>query len=173
LCVVGNSGSGKSTFSRALAHKLGYPHLELDGIAHQASWRMIDPGEFRARVGAFIDANPTWIIEGGYELVRELVWSHAQQMIWLDPSRFENMRAVVWRTLRRSITCEVLWNGNREPWSNLYSLDPDKSVIAWAWVKHPERRALYNHTIDDPRWKHLTWTRFTSRKAAARYLDAI
>ena len=76
-------------------------------------------------------------------------------------------------SVRRSIIREVLWNGNREPWSNLYSLDPDKSVIAWAWVKHPERRALYNHTIDDPRWKHLTWTRFTSRKAAVRWLDAI
>jgi hypothetical protein len=36
---------------------------------------------------AFIDASPTWMIEGGYELVGGLVWSYAEQMIGLELSR--------------------------------------------------------------------------------------
>lgn len=171
VVVVGNTGSGKTTLARALAQKLHRPNLELDEIAHQADWRMIDPAEFRERVASFIETNPSWVVEGNYEAVRELVWSHAQQVIWLDPERIENMRAVVWRTVRRLVTREVLWNGNREPLSNLYSLDPNRSVIAWAWQKHGERRASYSAAINDPRWDHLCWVRLMSRSAALRWLE--
>jgi len=38
VCVVGCSGSGKTTFAALLAHKLGLPHLELDSIYHQSEW---------------------------------------------------------------------------------------------------------------------------------------
>ena len=34
------------------------------------------------------------------------------------------------------MTRQELWNGNREPFSNLWSLNPEKSIIAWAASRH-------------------------------------
>jgi adenylate kinase family enzyme len=172
ISIVGNSGSGKTTFGRAVAERLDLPHLELDGIAHQPGWQMIGDTEFRERVRGFVNDNPGWIIEGGYEVVRDIIWESATHVIWLDPSLFANMRAIIGRTLRRSLTREELWNGNREPCSNLYSLDPEESVIGWAWSKHRVKREFHLAAMEDPQWKHLEWVRLPGRRAAERWLDS-
>jgi adenylate kinase family enzyme len=38
--VVGSTGSGKTTFARALAEKLGVPHVEIDALFWQRGWVM-------------------------------------------------------------------------------------------------------------------------------------
>ena len=48
--VVGNSGSGKTTFGRALAQRLGVPHVELDAVLWDAGWQWRDLDEARALV---------------------------------------------------------------------------------------------------------------------------
>lgn len=85
ISVVGNSGSGKTTMARTLAAHLGLPHLELDAVAQQANWTMLDHSEFRRRVGQFITA-PRWVIDGNYTKagVLDLVWSSADTVLWLD-----------------------------------------------------------------------------------------
>jgi len=42
VSVVGVSGSGKTTVARALAARLGVPHVELDAIYHQPGWTGLD-----------------------------------------------------------------------------------------------------------------------------------
>lgn len=54
------------------------------------------------------------------------------------------MRQVIYRTLRRAILREVLWNGNREPWRNLFRWDPEHSIIRWSWTKWP----IYRERLD-------------------------
>jgi hypothetical protein len=34
------------------------------------------------------------------------------------------------------ITQQILWNGNTEKWSNLFSRDPQKNIILWMWHHH-------------------------------------
>jgi adenylate kinase family enzyme len=127
ISVVGNSGSGKTTLARALATELGVPHLELDSIHHLPNWQPLDRTVFRNQVDKFIQA-PGWVVDGNYSAVRDLVWSRADTVIWLDLPRRRVMRQVIWRTLRRMATKAELWNGNRERWRNL--LGPrDESII--------------------------------------------
>jgi hypothetical protein len=80
------------------------------------------------------------------------------------------MGQVAWRTLRRAVTRQELWNGNREPLINFLSWDPGKSVIAWAWHRHAEYRARYGAAAADPANAHLTFIRLTSRRDVARFL---
>ncbi len=50
------------------------------------------------------------VVDGNYAVVRDLVWSRAETVIWLDLSRARVMWQVIRRTLRRAITREELWN---------------------------------------------------------------
>ncbi len=162
VSVVGNSGSGKSTLARALAERLRVPYVELDAIYHQADWQPLPEDEFRARAQAATAADG-WVVDGNYSAVRELVWARADAVVWVDPPRGTVMRRVVWRTLRRIALRRHLWNGNRERWRNLFSRDPDQSVIAWSWHRHGVYRARYADAAEDPAWAHLRFIRLRSR----------
>ncbi len=50
------------------------------------------------------------------------------------------------------MTREELWNGNKEPLSNLWSLNPEKSIIAWTATRHRVYRRRYAEAEPDPRW---------------------
>lgn len=129
IWVVGNSGSGKTTLARKVAARLGVPHVELDSINHQPGWQSLDPEEFRRTVAERC-SGPSWVVCGNYAgVVGELLWTLADTVVWIDLPRRTVMRQIVGRTLRRVLTREELWNGNREPWSNLWSWDPERNVI--------------------------------------------
>jgi adenylate kinase family enzyme len=172
VSVVGNSGSGKSTVAAALAVRLGVAHVELDALKHQANWVQLPPPEFAARVRAALTADG-WVVDGNYSDVRDEVWQRADTVIWVDPSRPVLMRQLVGRTLRRAILRTELWNGNREPWRNFFRLDPQESVIAWAWTKHRHYRELYAAALTEPRWAHLAFHRLRSRLDTERLLSSV
>lgn len=168
ISVVGNSGSGKTTLSRALAAALGVPHLELDSIFHQPGWQPLDPTIFVERVTEFTDG-PGWVVDGNYSAVRDVVWSRADTVIWLDLPRRRVMRQVIWRTLRRMVTKAELWNGNREQWRNLIG-PPGESIILWAWTKHGSYRDRYLAAQADPANGHLRFVCVRSGRQMAALL---
>jgi len=170
VSVVGNSGSGKTTFASELGRRLGAPHLELDSVFHQADWEPLPAGEFRERVAAFT-AGDRWVVDGNYSKVLDLVWQRADTVIWLDPPRHRVMRRIVWRTLRRVFSRAELWNGNREPWGNLFRLDPEQSVIAWAWTRYKIVRERYTQAQADEANAHLNFVRIRSDRHAQALLN--
>ena len=167
--MVGNSGSGKSTLARKLAAALGVPHLELDGVFHQPDWTPLPADEFRQAISAAV-ANDGWVIDGNYGAVLPLIWARADTVIWLDPPRRTVMRQVAWRTLRRAATRDELWNGNRESLRKSLSLDPERSVISWAWHSHAKYHARYAAAAIDPANAHLTFFRLTGRREVTLFL---
>ncbi|HEY6791268.1 MAG TPA: hypothetical protein VI365_28560, partial [Trebonia sp.] len=75
-------------------------------------------------------------------------------------------------TVRRVMTRQELWNGNREHWRAFFSLDPERSVLVWAWTTHARNRARYLAASQDPANAHLTFVRLTSPRAVRRFLAA-
>ena len=63
--VIGCPGSGKSTFARSLAEKLGISLYHLDAIWHRPDKTHITREEFDTRL-AEIMTTDTWIIDGNY-----------------------------------------------------------------------------------------------------------
>ncbi|HEY8112223.1 MAG TPA: shikimate kinase [Actinomycetes bacterium] len=171
VAVVGNSGSGKTSLGRELARRLAVPFVELDAIHHQPGWRPLPMDEFRRRIAAVV-ADDGWVIDGNYSGVQDLVWDRADTVIWFDLPRRTVMRRLVLRTLRRAITRADLWNGNREPLSGLVRLDPDRSIIRWAWTQHAKYRHRFSTASTDPRYTHSLFIRIGSSADAARLLAA-
>jgi adenylate kinase family enzyme len=151
---------------------LGASNIELDGIYHQPGWEPLDDDLFRARVAEATEAT-AWVVDGNYSAVREMVWERADTVVWFDLPYALVMARSVRRTVRRAVTRQELWNGNREPWSNLYSLDPRKSIIAWAATRHGVYRRRYREAEHDPRWAGLRFVRLRSQRAADAFLAEV
>lgn len=106
---------GKTTLSMALADRFGLEFVELDELKHQANWTELPADEHRAAARARFDrAEHGWVSDGNYGALREMVYERAETVIVLALP----WRVMLWRTLKRTVrrfvTREVLWNGNRE-----------------------------------------------------------
>lgn len=172
VAVVGNAGSGKSTLGRRLARALAVPFVELDAIYHQPDWQPLPHEDFRARVATAV-ADAGWVIDGNYSAVRDLVWARADTVVWLDLPRRTVMRQIVVRTVRRLVTGEHLWNGNRERLANLFHPSPEQSVITWAWTQHAKYHQRYSQAAADPTNAHISFLRIGSRADAAALLASL
>ncbi len=138
---MGCSGSGKSTFARRLERELGYPAIELDSYFHQRDWVPTETPRFISEVeSALIEAEKSsggWIVDGNYlSKLGELVVGSADLVIWFHLPKSVVMGRIIKRSLKRAITQEELWNGNREKLRNLFKRDPEENVIAWAWTQY-------------------------------------
>jgi adenylate kinase family enzyme len=142
VSVAGISGSGKTTFSRALAERLGVPHIELDALFHGPSWTQTPADEMRARVEAAIAAAPEgWVIDGNYrdeERLGDLVLGQADTLVWLELPLSVSTTRLARRTWRRLRTREELWSGNREQLRNL--VGPREGLFAWAVRSYSRHR---------------------------------
>jgi len=172
VSLVGVSGGGKTTVGRKLAASLDVPFVELDSIFHQPGWVELPRDDFRERVSEVLTA-PGWVVDGNYSAVRDLVWDRADTVVWLDLPRWLVTRRVILRTVRRAVTRERLWNGNREPLTNFYRLDPEKSIIRWAWVKHAGYVERYGAAMHDSAYAHLRFVRLRTTQEVDAFLASI
>ena len=174
VSVVGNAGSGKTRLASSIASALGVPHVELDAIHHLPNWEPIAPERFLEVVSG-VAASDGWVIDGNYRavVVDGPVWKRADAIVWLDLPRRTVMRQVVARTLRRSITREELWNGNREPLSNLWAWDPYKNIIRWSWTNHGKYLERFETAMASPELAHVTFVRLRSHAEAAAWVAGL
>jgi adenylate kinase family enzyme len=99
VLVFGNSGSGKSTYARALSAEHGLPHLDLDSIVWEPGKVGVQrSSEAIARsLDDFISSNPSWVIEGCYGDLVEAASAHCSELIFLNPG----LHACLANNLRR------------------------------------------------------------------------
>jgi adenylate kinase family enzyme len=172
VSVVGTAGSGKTTVGRRIAAALGIPFVEMDALFWQPGWVSLSRSRFRAAVDRYT-ATDAWVVDGNYSSVQEIVWSRADTVVWLDLAKPVVMRQIITRTLARVVLRRELWNGNRERWRNLLTLDQDESVIVWSWHQHGRKRRLYGAATTDPRWHHLSFVRLRSRRQIKRFVRSL
>jgi adenylate kinase family enzyme len=101
ILIFGNSGAGKSTLARKLANEHRLAHLDLDTLA----WEPTSPPRRRSlgsssdAIARFVEQNRSWVIEGCYADLLELVARDCTEMIFLNPgvdACIKNCRARPW-----------------------------------------------------------------------------
>ncbi len=83
VIVIGCPGSGKSTFSRALAEKTGLPLYHLDLMYWNADRTTVPREQFRSRLEAVL-AQRSWIVDGNYGGTMELRLAACDTVFFLD-----------------------------------------------------------------------------------------
>jgi adenylate kinase family enzyme len=170
VVVVGTTGAGKTTFAREVAAIIGAPHTELDALYWEPGWTPAELDVFRARASELV-VTPTWVVDGNYGQVRDLVWGHADTFVWLDYPMPLIMCRLFVRSLRRGIRHEHLWNGNHERLSSQF-LNRD-SLFLWAWKTHWRRRREYPQHLREPVYAHLNVLHFRGPTETERWLRAM
>jgi adenylate kinase family enzyme len=167
--VTGTSCSGKTTLARAISRRLDLPVVELDALFWGPRWTPVPDDVFLARVAEAI-APDRWVMDGGYAKVRDLTWSRADTVVWLDYP----MRTVLYRwarrTLRRLRSREEFWpgTGNRERLSHIIRRD---SLLWWILSTHRRRRRTTAAELAARR--NLRLVRLRSPAEAERWLRGL
>ena len=123
VLVFGNSGSGKSSYSRSLAARHELPYLDLDSIVWERDRIAVQraPSDISASLQAFISGHATWVIEGCYGELVEAASAHCTRLVFLNPG-----------------IDACLANNARRPWEphKYASLEQQNSMLAnlQAWV---------------------------------------
>ena len=83
ILIIGNAGSGKTTFAKRLAEKLELPLIHLDRLYWCGDWEHLSRDEFDTVLQAELE-KPQWIIDGNYASTMELRMEACDTVIFLD-----------------------------------------------------------------------------------------
>ncbi len=169
ISVVGTIGSGKTTFARKAAKLLDSPHIELDALHWEPHWKEAPNELFRERVKKSLSGE-TWVVDGNYHQVRDIVWGRADTVVWLDYPFRTIINRLSRRTFRRILSHETLWNGNKEHIRGIFSRD---SVFLWALKSYRRRRRQYPLLLNKPENSHLSVVRLRSPTETTQFLSTL
>jgi adenylate kinase family enzyme len=167
IVVVGTSCSGKTTYARRLAEILGHPYIELDSLHWLPDWVERPGEEFRDLVARAVSSD-RWVIDGNYGTVRKLIWPRATCIVWLNYGFLTVLGRALRRTLRRSITGETLYSGNKESLRRSF-LQRD-SILLWVITTFRRRRKSYAELRAANVFNHLRWVEFRKPQEAQQFL---
>lgn len=141
---------------------------------HQPNWEPLPDAEFQAAVRPLVKQD-SWVIDGNYHStgVQDIIWTRADTIVWLDLPRWTTMRRVTGRSMRRSITREELWNGNREHWTNLIHPRPEINIVMWTWTRYEHNRQRYESNSTDPLWGHIEWIHLRSQSEIDSFVESL
>lgn len=174
IAVVGTSGSGKTYVAKALAARLGIPYVSNDAIIWRPNWTPTPDGERLALHRKALAAD-AWTFDGNFGSLAKPEEHHVLEridtLIWLDLPRWRVFAQLLWRTVRRAVTREELWHGNRESF-RLSSLSRD-SILWWSMTTYRRRRREYARMFTDPNLAHLRRVRLRSRGEVDTWLRSL
>lgn len=168
IVIIGTSGAGKSTLAKQLAARLNTPHIELDGIYWGENWTKSP--QFLASVTREVK-RPSWIIDGNYSSVHEVIWSHADTIVWLDYSIWVCYWRMLRRVFQRVFLRQQLWNGNRETFRKQFF--SKESLFLWIYQTHGSRREKFRQLRQNNAYPHLTWIHHATPRATGRWLKEL
>ena len=170
VIVVGTSGTGKTTIAREIAQALAMPHVEFDAYRHGPNWTETPDEVFRDQLRKALQGD-TWVADGNYSMVRDVVWPRATMLVWLDYPIYVVMSRLFWRTMRRGVLRQELWNGNRERlWWHFFSR---RSLFLWALKTHWRHRRTIPSALSLPVHTHLHLVHLCSPKSTREWLKTL
>lgn len=99
ICIIGGSGTGKTTLANNLGRELNLPVYHIDGIHHLENWKVRDKDE-RDKMIIERANEDKWIIDGTYRSTLQYRLEKADFVIYLDYSTVAQVRGVLSRFIK-------------------------------------------------------------------------
>ena len=170
VVVIGTSCVGKTTFAKSLARVLSSSYVELDALYWQPNWIPRAAEEFRVLTAEAL-AQDCWVTDGNYGAVRDLVWSRATTLIWLNYIFPLVLWRALTRTVRRAMTQEELFSGNRE--SLRMAFFSRESILWWVITTFHRRRRQYRRLFNTKPFPGLEYIEFKTPAESQSFLKGL
>jgi adenylate kinase family enzyme len=164
VLVLGNSGSGKSSFAEKLADKLGIPCIHLDSHYWKPNWEPTPKEEWPFVVRQLIDRDE-WVMDGNYSTTLDERMQWADSAIYLRVSR----AVAFWRIIRRRIVNRG--KARAELPEGCYE-KIDLEFLKWIW-NHPKRAKNGTFPILEKYSNSEKIILYLDSKEAQEFLDSV
>ena len=164
VLVLGNSGSGKSSFAQRLADKLGIPCIHLDSYYWKPNWVPTPEEEWPSIVRRLIDEDG-WVMDGNYSSTLEDRIQRADTAIYLRVAR----PVAFWRVIRRRIVHHG--KARAELAEGCYE-KIDLDFLKWIW-NHPKRAKRGTFPILEKYSNSEKTILYLDAKEAQEFLDSV
>ena len=165
IIVTGLAGSGKSTFSHALAAKTGLPLIHLDLQFWMPGWVAASETDWREKQRGVLAGN-AWIADGNYHETLDLRLERADTVVVLDAPWWLCAGRALLRGFRMPGAlpegCDYsAWRRLRDEWRLVPSIWRNRR-------SEPERE----HEIISQHGQHVALQVLKSKRAVREFLDA-
>ena len=165
ILVIGNAGSGKSTFSRALSQKTGLPLVHLDKLWWRGNWEQVSREEFDRLLQKELE-RPQWIIDGNFSRTLPHRLQYCDHVFFFDLPPWVCLWGVTQRIFRHYGRTRPDMGGNCPERFDKEKLSLYKGILSY----NRKHRKNYYHLLSE---SGVALTVFRSRKEADRFLENI
>jgi adenylate kinase family enzyme len=170
LALIGLPGAGKTTLARQLSQQLALPHIELDALYWGANWRSVPQELFHQRIEQALSQD-SWVAEGNYLEILDLICPQAETLIWLDLPLPVLLTRLLRRTKRNILSKTKLSHGNSEEWRRCF-LSPRSIFLKLFKDYHCKRQAI-KEQLNQPQYSHLRLIHLRKPQAVQTWLASL
>lgn len=162
ILIVGSSGSGKSTFAKALSAKLNISVYHLDVLYWKPGWIESPPGEFETKQREILE-KAEFIIDGYYGLTLPMRLEQADTVFFTDLNRWVCLYGAVKRRF-------YYRNRSRSDMGGGCVEKIDKMFMMWILYHYPKQRRNLRRQLDEWGGRVIT---FKNRRQMKEYLKGL
>lgn len=166
ILIIGNAGSGKSTFSKKLAQKLGLPLVHLDRIYWKGNWEHLSREEFDEALQAEL-IKPQWIIDGNFNRTFPHRLAYCDTVFFFDLPAISCFWGITKRIFQNYGKTRADMGGNCPEYFDKQKISLYKGVLNF----NKTRRRDYYKLLEQAAGVRVVI--FRSRKQADRYLEEL
>lgn len=164
ILILGNSGSGKSTFTSQLASKLQIDFLHLDTLIYKHDWKKPEYEEMEKQIELFL-TKENWIIDGNFLKKAPSRFYQCDTVYFLDINRFTCFFSVIFRYFKYK-------GKHRDSRSDLCDEKITKDYLKWVFLDYykTSRKTIIEFLKNNPDKKIFI---FKTRQQIKKYLKEV
>ncbi|MFB7453470.1 adenylate kinase [Streptomyces sp. NPDC056194] len=139
VAFFGPPASGKTTIAGKLAAQMGVAHTDLDEVLFTDAG-VLPLEEFRAAAEQ-ITRGESWVVEGNFSKLADVVWHQADVLVWLDLPLWLVVWRITVRNLRQLSGLDTSAQARRLTWKRAFF--GRRSLLRTAVRKYRRNRPRY------------------------------
>lgn len=162
VIIIGDNGSGKTTFAIKLAQKTGLPLVHLDRLYWQDNWIPTPKSEYDALLQAELE-KPCWILDGNMNRTIPLRLSYCDTAFYFDFPTVECLRGAIMRVIKNYGKSRPDMGGNCP---ERFDLSFYKAILKF----NKQHRRDYHKLLSEAESGGKTVVIFKNRRQVEKYL---
>ena len=166
ILIIGNAGSGKTTFAKALAEKTQLPLIHLDKLFWCGEWEHLSRDEFDAALQIELEKSE-WIIDGNFSRTIPHRLKYCDTVIYFDLPTITCLWGSTVRVVKNYGKSRDDMGGNCPEYFDKQKVSLYKAIFFF----NRKHRKRYRKLLEEQADKKIVI--FKSRKQAYSYLNSL